>query len=167
MNDTTLPKKLRRKTGVKKGFALHDWKLLLNRSNDLAQRKGAPLRSMTMEEVAQHDKEYDGWMVLHGKVYNIGPYIHYHPGGVNILGPSLGKDGSNLFEQYHRWVGIENLIGKLLIGYIDDSPQSQMSMPPPKPGLQKLDNLLEPPMDRDQNGQEKEDEEETVNPWEK
>jgi len=137
---------------------------------------------MTMEEVALHDKEYDGWMVLQGKVYNVGPYVHYHPGGVNILKPSLGKDGTSLFEQYHRWVGIENLIGKLLIGYIDDSPppsqQSQMSMPPPKPGLRKLDNLLNPPIDRDSNGsgngngngngngQEIDEKEETVNPWE-
>eukprot|EP00979_Chaetoceros_neogracilis_P004852 scaffold842_cov287-Chaetoceros_neogracile.AAC.15 len=167
MNDSTLPKP-RRKTGVKKGFALHDWKLLLNRSNDLAQRKGNPIRSMSMEEVAQHNKEYDGWMVLHGKVYNVGPYLHYHPGGVGIMKPSLGKDGSRLFEQYHRWVGIDNLIGKMLIGYIDDTAhqnqqqQGLMSMPPPRPGRRKLDNLLTPPQPNSSDSDSEDEEKETI-----
>lgn len=158
MNDTTLPQQ-RRKTGVRKGFALHDWKLLLNSANDLAQRRGAPLRPITMEEVALHDKVHDGWMVLHGKVYNVGPYLAYHPGGINILKGSLGKDGTELFERYHRWVGIENLIGKLLLGYVEVPSQSQLSMPPPKP-RGKVDSIL------GKNGNDSSEEEDTVNPWE-
>jgi hypothetical protein len=57
-------------------------------------------------------------MVLHGKVYNIAPYLMYHPGGSAILEKCLGKDGSKLFDKYHSWVNIENLIGPLLIGYL-------------------------------------------------
>eukprot|EP01083_Nonionella_stella_P250740 865915_1 len=104
MNDTTLPipknsnsskktiSRPRRKVGLKKGFALHDWKRLLLASNDLAQRKGQPLRMIKMSEINKHDKVHDSWISLHGKVYNIGPYLHYHPGGVEIFSPCLGGD---------------------------------------------------------------------------
>ena len=112
MNDTTLPisktsaAPRRRKVAIKKGFALHDWKRLLRSSNDLAQRKGMPIRPITAEEIATHNKVFDGWMILHGKVYNIGPYLHYHPGGVEIMESCLGGDGSELFDKYHQWVNI-------------------------------------------------------------
>ena len=117
MNDTTMPppklsasstssSTTRRKTavnprqrlgggGLKKGFGLYDWKLLLKKTNDLAQRKGQPIRyrDITKEEVKQHNKIHDGWIILRGNVYNLSPYIHYHPGGVNILTKNvLGKD---------------------------------------------------------------------------
>eukprot|EP00581_Thalassiosira_minuscula_P013532 CAMPEP_0183720924 /NCGR_PEP_ID=MMETSP0737-20130205/13408_1 /TAXON_ID=385413 /ORGANISM="Thalassiosira miniscula, Strain CCMP1093" /LENGTH=225 /DNA_ID=CAMNT_0025950875 /DNA_START=45 /DNA_END=722 /DNA_ORIENTATION=+ len=133
MNDTTLPipkqttKNPRRNVrrpppnnkGVRKGFGLHDWMTLLRHAKDLAQRKGAPLRrDIELSEVRLHDKPYDGWMVLRGKVYNIGPYLAYHPGGSDILEKCLGRDGTILFDKYHSWVNIENLIGPLLLGYV-------------------------------------------------
>ena len=117
MNDTTLPinsksttkKKIirRDKVRLRKGFALHDWKRLLMSSNDLAQRKGQPYRKIKMSEIQLHNKVHDGWISLHGKVYNIGPYLHYHPGGVEIFEQCLGADASALFDEYHRWVNIE------------------------------------------------------------
>jgi len=57
-------------------------------------------------------------MVLHGKVYNIGPYLMYHPGGSEILQSSLGRDGTKMFEKFHAWVNVQGLIGPLLIGYL-------------------------------------------------
>jgi cytochrome b involved in lipid metabolism len=109
----------RAKKAVAKGFGLYDWKLLLRKANDLAQRKGAPIRrDITLEEVREHNKVHDGWMILRGKVYNIGPYLHYHPGGMAILKAVLGKDGTQLFDKYHRWVNIEGLIGPLLLGTV-------------------------------------------------
>ena len=106
--------------GVKKGFGLHDWKLLLKNTKDLAQRKGAAIRynDITKEEVKLHNKLHDGWIILRGKVYNISPYIHYHPGGIDILKNVLGKDATSLFDKYHRWVNIDGLISQLLIGSI-------------------------------------------------
>jgi cytochrome b involved in lipid metabolism len=117
-----------------------------------------------MEEIALHDKVHDGWMVLYGKVYNIGPYLHYHPGGVDILKPSLGKDGTELFEKYHRWIGIENLIGKLLLGYLDGTQSQMINMPPPRPKGIHLESLLDPPKNNNQDGED-EDDELQVNPW--
>ena len=57
-------------------------------------------------------------MILRGKVYNISPYIAYHPGGASILEKCVGKDATALFDKYHSWVNIDNLVGVLLLGYL-------------------------------------------------
>ena len=131
MNDTTMPPPLRRKggggsssssssnTGVagtataaprqkvlrSKGFGLSDWNKLVRASTDLAQLKGQGIRrNITWTEIKQHRELYDGWVVLRGKVYNISPYLPYHPGGQAILHKVLGKDITALYDKYHRWV---------------------------------------------------------------
>lgn len=91
----------------RKGFGLMDWANLTKAAKDLAQRKGAPLRPITKEEMRQHSSVYDAWCSLKGKVYNITPYLAYHPGGEAIMKGVLGKDATVLFEKYHRWVNIE------------------------------------------------------------
>ena len=42
-------------------------------------------RVITLEEIAQHNTEEDAWIGFRGKVYNLTPYIHFHPGGAKIL----------------------------------------------------------------------------------
>ncbi|TVY35297.1 Cytochrome b5 reductase, partial [Lachnellula occidentalis] len=42
-------------------------------------------------------KGKDAWTVLGGKVYNITPYVPYHPGGEAELLRCAGKDGTRLF----------------------------------------------------------------------
>jgi cytochrome b involved in lipid metabolism len=146
MNDTTMPppksRSADRKTAVKvkargSQFGLHDWKRLLQSSKDLAQRKGQPLRrDIPREEVMKHNKNHDGWIILRGKVYNIAPYLAYHPGGIGIFKSVLGKDADALFDKFHRWVNIDGLIGPLLLGTVAASPSSssasQSSAVPPK-----------------------------------
>jgi cytochrome b involved in lipid metabolism len=158
MNDTTMPppkkrnantttttttSKPSRTTAVnprarKKVFGLNDWKRLLQSSSDLAQRKGAPLRrDITVEEVMLHNRNHDGWISLRGRVYNIGPYLAYHPGGVGIFKSVLGKDATSLFDKYHRWVNVDGLIGPLLLGTLMVTPMATPTRPsfsvvPPK-----------------------------------
>jgi cytochrome-b5 reductase len=144
MNDTTMPppkarsgpRKRKPAVNPRSRFGLGDWKRLLSNSNDLAQRKGAPLRrDIPMEEVRKHNKNYDAWVILRGRVYNIGPYLPYHPGGIDIFKSVLGKDATRLFDKYHRWVSIEGLIGPLLLGTVAISSSisiSQYTAVPPK-----------------------------------
>lgn len=119
MNDSTLPisKQKQSQRRAKSGrFGLADWTRLLQSTNDLAQRKGQPIRKIRWEEIRQHNTEYDGWIVLKQKVYNIGPYLRYHPGGEDIIKRCLGKDVTQLYERYHRWVN-EDGYAKLVCFY--------------------------------------------------
>jgi hypothetical protein len=38
-----------------------------------------------MNEVKQHQKEGSMWTVLKGRVYNISPYMRFHPGGMEMI----------------------------------------------------------------------------------
>jgi cytochrome b involved in lipid metabolism len=66
-------------------------------------------------------------MVLHGKVYNITPYLRFHPGGADILVKSAGRDGTALFNKYHPWVNAHALLEKCLLGMLQQQapPQQQ------------------------------------------
>ncbi len=49
--------------------------------------------SLTMAEVARHDRPDDCWMVVDGQVYDATPFVPAHPGGEKIL-RGCGKDAS-------------------------------------------------------------------------
>ncbi len=61
-------------------------------------------------------KGKDAWTVLGGKVYNITPYLPYHPGGVPELMKAAGSDGTKLFGEIHPWVNWEGMLEYCLIG---------------------------------------------------
>ena len=98
---TTAP---RHKTALRKGFGLSDWNKLLRQSTDLAQLQGRGLQQYTWRDIKPHNQPHDGWVVLRRKVYNVSPYLAYHPGGEGILRKVLGKDITALYDKYHRWV---------------------------------------------------------------
>jgi cytochrome b involved in lipid metabolism len=45
----------------------------------------------------QHNKRDDAWTAIYGKVYNITPYLPFHPGGERELMRCAGRDGTKLF----------------------------------------------------------------------
>jgi cytochrome b involved in lipid metabolism len=49
---------------------------------------------ITPSELARHRSKNDAWAAYNGKVYNITPYLKFHPGGVTELMKSAGKDGA-------------------------------------------------------------------------
>lgn len=58
------------------------------------------------------------WSSYHGKVYNITPYLPFHPGGEGELRRAAGKDGAKLFMEVHPWVNWENMLGECVVGII-------------------------------------------------
>lgn len=78
---------------------------------------------VSMEELRKHNKETDAWIALRGKVYNVTPYLGFHPGGVDELMRAAGKDGTSLFDEIHKWVNAESMLEKCFIGKLKtDSP---------------------------------------------
>ncbi|KAL4600994.1 hypothetical protein ACB098_11G174900 [Castanea mollissima] len=112
----------RAKVPFEKGYSQMDWLKLTRTHPDLADLKGqSNKRLISMNEVKQHQKEGSMWTVLKGRVYNISPYMRFHPGGVDMLMQAVGKDCTSLFNKYHAWVNAEFLLEKCLVGTLDDS----------------------------------------------
>lgn len=56
------------------------------------------------------------WSSWQGKVYNITPYLPFHPGGEAELMKAAARDGTKLFMDVHPWVNWENMLGTCLVG---------------------------------------------------
>jgi cytochrome b involved in lipid metabolism len=65
------------------------------------------------------------WSSYQGKVYNITPYLPFHPGGEGELRRAAGKDGGKLFMEVHPWVNWENMLGECLVGIVVSEEQGQ------------------------------------------
>jgi cytochrome b involved in lipid metabolism len=112
----------RTKVPFEKGYSQMDWLKLTRTHPDLAGLKGESNRRLiTMDEVKQHKSGDSMWTVLKGRVYNISPYMNFHPGGVDMLMKAVGRDGTLLFNKYHAWVNFDILLEKCLVGVLDDT----------------------------------------------
>ena len=87
---------------------------------ELEKKPSNEMRSVTMQEVAQHNKAGDCWMVLQGKVFDVTDYVKRHPGGKVIL-KAAGKDGTALFNKYHPWVNFSFLLKGYQVGTLSKS----------------------------------------------
>lgn len=111
---------VRAKVPFEKGYSQMDWFKLTRTQPDLAGIKGQSNRRLiTMSEVKQHQTEGSMWTVFKGHVYNIYPYMKFHPGGVDMLMKAVGKDCTSLFNKYHAWVNAEFMLEKCLVGILD------------------------------------------------
>ncbi|XP_024022048.1 cytochrome b5 domain-containing protein RLF [Morus notabilis] len=116
----------RAKVPFEKGYSQMDWLRLTQTHPDLAGLKGQSNRRLiSMNEVKQHRQEGSMWTVLKGRVYNLSPYMRFHPGGVDMLMKAVGKDCTALFNKYHAWVNAEFLLEKCLVGILDDGEGHQ------------------------------------------
>jgi len=62
------------------------------------------LKQLTREEVAQHNKPDDLWIVIDAKVYDVSKFKNLHPGGANVfLAEEIpGQDATEAFYGLHR-----------------------------------------------------------------
>mmetsp|Transcript_6605 Transcript_6605/g.22055 ORF Transcript_6605/g.22055 Transcript_6605/m.22055 type:complete len:207 (+) Transcript_6605:134-754(+) len=113
--------KARGKVVLEPGFGLAAW-LRLSRGADLTGGVG-PLDEeeeeawpkWSLADVASHTTPEDSWMAVRGKVYNVSPYLRYHPGGADTLLDAAGTDATALFQQHHAWVN-EDMLSACCVG---------------------------------------------------
>ncbi|XP_069707375.1 cytochrome b5 reductase 4 isoform X3 [Phaenicophaeus curvirostris] len=98
-----------------------DWIRLTKSGKDLTGLKGR-LIEVTEDELAKHNKKEDCWICIRGFVYNVTPYMEYHPGGEDELMKAAGTDGTDLFDQVHRWVNYESMLKECLVGRMAVKP---------------------------------------------
>ena len=73
---------------------------------------------ISQNELKKHSTRDDCWTCINGKVFNITPYVDFHPGGVGEIMKCAGKDGTSLFNKYHSWVSIDRMLQNCLLGLI-------------------------------------------------
>ena len=105
----------RNKTALKPGFSLVGWIRLGSAGEDL-NGFGGKTFAVSHQELAKHNKPEDCWMAVRGKVYNVTRYLDFHPGGRDQLLRGAGIDATKLFDQYHAFVNVDQLLAKCFIG---------------------------------------------------
>uniref|UniRef100_A0A8C8DKD5 Cytochrome b5 reductase 4 n=1 Tax=Oryzias sinensis TaxID=183150 RepID=A0A8C8DKD5_9TELE len=105
----------RNKVVLKPGHSLMDWIRFAKSGKDLTGLRGR-LIDVTPEELEKHNRRDDCWTCIRGMVYNVTSYIDYHPGGEDELMKAAGLDGTDLFDQVHRWVNYESMLKECLVG---------------------------------------------------
>jgi len=64
-------------------------------NEEISSGQGA--KEYSIQDVAQHNKQSDCWLVIEGEVYDATKFIASHPGGKAIL-EGCGADATLLFE---------------------------------------------------------------------
>lgn len=83
--------------------------------------------SFTVSEVSKHNSRNNCYLIINNKVYNVSPYISYHPGGSEAIISRCGKDVTKIFTRIHSnraW----DLLKKYRIGIISSSTNKQFSI---------------------------------------
>ncbi|XP_037060933.1 LOW QUALITY PROTEIN: cytochrome b5 reductase 4-like [Peromyscus leucopus] len=111
----------RSKVPLKQGRSLMDWIRLTRSGKDLTRLKGR-LIDVTEEELKTHNRKDDCWICIRGLVYNVSPYMEFHPGGEDELMRAAGADGTDLFNEVHRWVNYESMLKECLVGRMAMKP---------------------------------------------
>ncbi|KAK9481281.1 cytochrome b5-like heme/steroid binding domain-containing protein [Lipomyces japonicus] len=122
------PAGARAKIILEPGFSQLDWAALANSGRDLSGQHdyadhdshdsiiSKSSRTVTADELRQHTNQDDAWTCLGGRVYNITPYMRFHPGGVPELMRCAGRDGTALFNATHAWVNYDRMLRTCLVG---------------------------------------------------
>ncbi|KAF2437136.1 hypothetical protein EJ08DRAFT_577730 [Tothia fuscella] len=106
----------RKKVLLKPGHSPLDWAHLQKSSANLSGVDRLQRVTPTMLKHFNGRKGRPAWSSYQGKVYNITPYIPFHPGGEGELKRAAGKDGGKLFMEVHPWVNWDNMLNECLVG---------------------------------------------------
>lgn len=99
------------------GHSPMDWAALTRSSNLSGVPSFQRVTPTTLKSMTGR-KGKPAWSSWQGKVYNITPYLDFHPGGKNELMKAAGRDGTKLFMEVHPWVNWENMLGACLVGVL-------------------------------------------------
>ena len=123
-NSVTLKpaKKASQRAVLEPGFSPLDWAALTSNPNHKLRGANLPgtLIKVTpsMLKAQNGRKGTDAWTSYQGKVYNISPYLPFHPGGKGELLRGAGKDSGKLFLEIHPWVNWDAILGECLVGIL-------------------------------------------------
>ncbi|PCH44488.1 cytochrome b5, partial [Wolfiporia cocos MD-104 SS10] len=106
------PSAKRGKVALAPGHGPLDWANLKKSGHDL--RGVDTFLRVTPFMLKQHNSREDAWSAFNDKVYNITPYLPYHPGGKKELMRGAGRDGTLT----HAWVNLDYMLDACLVGFL-------------------------------------------------
>lgn len=125
---STLPPSSRpsRKVVLEPGYSPLDWAHLVSKPPTPSFLRGnsvpGHLIKVKPSQLKEHHgrKGQDAWGTFQGKVYNLTPYLKFHPGGVGELMRGAGKlgDAERLFMEVHHWINWDGILGECLVGIL-------------------------------------------------
>jgi cytochrome b involved in lipid metabolism len=84
-------------------------------------------KKYTAAEVSHHQSKNELYVIIHGKVYNISPFLDDHPGGEEALLDVAGQDATEAFEDAGHSSGAKVILACLLLGDLMETPEKQLS----------------------------------------
>jgi cytochrome b involved in lipid metabolism len=81
------------------------------------------MTTISLAELAQHNKKGDVWVAIHGSVYDITNFMDDHPGGEEVLLEQAGQDATEAFEDIGHSEEARETLRNLLVGRLEGAPQ--------------------------------------------
>jgi len=106
----------RQKVILEPGYSPMDWATLQRSGKNLSGVDRLLRVTPSMLKQMNGRKGRPAWSSYQGKVFNITPYLPFHPGGEGQLRRAAGRDGEHLFAEVHPWVNWENMLGACVVG---------------------------------------------------
>ncbi|KAI9256662.1 acyl-CoA dehydrogenase/oxidase [Phascolomyces articulosus] len=91
------------------------------------------MKTFTVEEVAQHNKPNDLWIIVDGKVFDLTNFVSDHPGGKKVLVKIAGKDATKKFKQFHNDAIMQRVGLPMQIGVIGGAEKKEEAAPKAAP----------------------------------
>ncbi|WVN86413.1 uncharacterized protein L203_101577 [Cryptococcus depauperatus CBS 7841] len=111
-----MKRKRKGKVALTPGHSPLDWAKLTSSGQDL--RGVTSFQRVTLAELKEHNTRNDAWSAFNGMVYNITPYLPFHPGGEDELMRVAGRDGTRLFMLTHSWVNMDYMLKECMVGVL-------------------------------------------------
>ena len=73
----------------------------------------------SLQEVASHNTLRDPWLILEGKVYDLGSFPARHPGGVATIENALGRDATTAFFTIAHSTSAMQQMKQFFVGYVE------------------------------------------------
>ncbi|CBH12060.1 hypothetical protein, conserved [Trypanosoma brucei gambiense DAL972] len=116
----TLDVMLRAKSSCRAGFSMVDWGGILQSIWRKMKRETneKKLPYLSISEIRRHNTPDHLWIVIGSVVYDCTKFQHFHPGGERMLQLCGGRDATELFNYYHRWVSCESMLEPFAVGLV-------------------------------------------------
>lgn len=124
-------KQVSRKVVLEPGHSPLDWAALTSKPDSKLRGINVPdnLVRVTPAQLREQNgrRGRDAWTVYQGKVYNITPYVPFHPGGKGEILRGAGKDSVQLFMEVHPWVNWDGMLSECLVGILVGEDEADKS----------------------------------------